>query len=443
MPVPSQPIQVNCPRCGQPFMARIQTVIDVKEAPHLKDELLSGRLNMTRCPSCGAQGYLGAPLLYHDPDKELCLCLVPFELQLTGQAQERLVGAMTNALMEGVPQEERRAYMFQPQVHVSMQSFIEAVLLADGVTPEVLETRRERVKLIGELAAAADDEMRLQALVDEHRDELDYDFFIILSGLIESTEKSGDQQTSWLLRDLYEGLLPEVGGPGDKYLKPWPEDMSHDEMIKTLLEAPEVWLPRLVEVNRIALDYAFFETLAERIETAGRRGGTPRQDELETLRDRLLNLTMEFDRRVAEAIQEAASLLRFVLYAEDPKQAIRDNLDRIDELFLAILASNIREARAQGADDAADFLEGLYGYTLSQLEALMPADLRLLNRLLRLADGEQRAAVMDEESELVTPGFLEMVRALGDSADREGDADLSRRLATVASEVEARLEAEA
>jgi len=424
-------------------VARIQTVIDVGEAPYLKEELLSGRLNTTRCPACGTEGYLGAPLLYHDPEKELCLCLVPFELQLSKEAQERLVGAMTNALMEGMPQEERKAYMFQPQVHVSMQSFIEAILLADGVAPEVLESRRQRVKLIEELAAVADDEKRLQALVDEHREELDYDFFVILSGLIESTEESGDQTTNRLLRELYEHLLTTVGGPGDAYLKPWPEDMSHDEMIKTLLEAPEVWLPRLVEVNRIALDYAFFETLAERIERARQEGETPRQGELETLRDRLLNLTMEFDRRVARAVQEAANLLRLILYADDPKQAIRENLGRIDELFLAIMTANIREARAQGADDAADILEGLYGYTLSQLEARMPADLRLLNRLLRLADAQQRATVMDEEKELVTPGFLEMVRELKDSADREGDADLSRRLATVVSEVEARLEAEA
>jgi hypothetical protein len=398
---------------------------------------------MTRCPACGTEGYLGAPLLYHDPDKELCLCLVPFDLQLTGEAQERLVGAMTNALMEGMPQEERKAYMFQPQVHVSMQSFIEAILLADGVEPEVLESRRQRVKLIEELAAAADDEQRLQALVDEHLEELDYDFFLILSGLIESTQESGDQATNRLLRDLYEHLLTTVGGPGDEYLKPWPEGMSHDEMIKTLLEAPEVWLPRLVEVNRIALDYAFFETLADRIATARQEGEKPRQDELETLRDRLLNLTMEFDRRVAQAVQEAANLLRFILYADDPKQAIRENLDRIDDLFLAIMASNIREARAQGADDAADILEGLYGYALSQLEARLPADLRLLNRLLRLADAEQRAAVMDEEKELVTPGFLELVRGLRDDASREGQAELSQRLAVVAGEVEARLEAEA
>jgi len=414
----------------------------VGQEPYLKDDLLSGRLNVVRCPACGSQGHLGTPLLYHDPGKELCLCLIPLELQLKAEAQERLVGTLTNALMDSLPPDERRAYMFQPETHLTMQSFLEAILLADGITPEMLDAQARRVKLVQELLEAGDEE-RLTDIVKGHHDELDYEFYLVLTGMMESAREAGDEVTTRRLSRLRERLLILTGGPVDAYPEPWPEDMSREAMIQELLKTPGKRLPFLVEVNRPAFDYAFFLTLTDQIESARRAGDTTRKEQLQRLRDRLVDLTMEIDRRVEEAVQQALSLLRQILESDDPKQVIRENLNRVDDLFLAILASNVVEARAQGNRDVAEVLDGLYGYILSQLEEQLPPDIRLLNRLLRIPDAGQRARVMKAEKGLVTQGFLELVRALREDAQQAGETELSARLAVLVGEVEAALKSAA
>ena len=75
------PIQttIKCPTCGTPQIADIEQVIDVARDPGSKARFLQGRLNFFRCPSCGFQGALAAPLVYHDPLKELFLTYIPPE----------------------------------------------------------------------------------------------------------------------------------------------------------------------------------------------------------------------------------------------------------------------------------------------------------------------------------------------------------------------------
>ena len=65
-------------------------VLDVGREPALKSALLSGRLqNLT------------APFLYHDPDKQLALVLMPMEMGATDMEQQRIIGQMTQNVMRG------------------------------------------------------------------------------------------------------------------------------------------------------------------------------------------------------------------------------------------------------------------------------------------------------------------------------------------------------
>ena len=51
--------------------AQVFTVIDVGVQPELKNYLLAGQLNVAICPNCGTPAMIAAPLIYHDPAKQL------------------------------------------------------------------------------------------------------------------------------------------------------------------------------------------------------------------------------------------------------------------------------------------------------------------------------------------------------------------------------------
>jgi hypothetical protein len=85
-------IQTNCPRCHQPIVAEVQQLFDINTDPTAKQRLLSRTTNVSQCQSCGYEGMMSVPVVYHDPEKELLLTYFPPELGLPVNEQERHIG---------------------------------------------------------------------------------------------------------------------------------------------------------------------------------------------------------------------------------------------------------------------------------------------------------------------------------------------------------------
>ncbi len=62
--IDSQTIQ--CVNCGNVFSVMIHSSINVSTSPHLKDDLLEGRLNFGVCPKCKTMHNISNVILYHD-----------------------------------------------------------------------------------------------------------------------------------------------------------------------------------------------------------------------------------------------------------------------------------------------------------------------------------------------------------------------------------------
>src|SRR6185369_10525983 len=141
-------LQITCPNCRQPFSAILEQIIDVSRDPQAKARLLAGRTNVVTCPNCGYQTMVSTPLVYHDATKELLLIYVPMELNLPRQEQERLIGSMSNAIMSSLPQDQRKGYLLTPKMMLSLQGMIEIILEADGITKDVIEAQRAKMRLV-------------------------------------------------------------------------------------------------------------------------------------------------------------------------------------------------------------------------------------------------------------------------------------------------------
>lgn len=68
---------VKCPKCSQMSDVTVWSSITVKDSPDLKSDLLSGKINMFKCPSCEHMALMPHPMLYHDEEKKLMISFSP------------------------------------------------------------------------------------------------------------------------------------------------------------------------------------------------------------------------------------------------------------------------------------------------------------------------------------------------------------------------------
>ncbi len=68
-------VQARCRHCGTEAEIPAYNIINVRENPGIKEQLLEGKLFIWTCPHCGTDNLVRYPLLYHDPDQKLLIWL--------------------------------------------------------------------------------------------------------------------------------------------------------------------------------------------------------------------------------------------------------------------------------------------------------------------------------------------------------------------------------
>ena len=442
MPIAPQIAIVTCSACGTRFNAEVLHIIDVGQNPHHKQQFLGARLNQATCPHCGRGGMLAVPLLYHDPSKELALVFLPTDLNVPEADQQRLIGSLTNEAMMNLPPQQRKGYLLQPQIFLRVEGLVERILEADGITRHTLNAQRARVELIDKFLAAHDDEERIKALAAKHREDLDYEFFHILTANLEAAQTDGQSALAERLLKL-RGTLLELSDLGRssraqrETYEALEKGMSREELLERFIAAEgEPELQGMATVARPLLDYQFFLTLSNRIESTD---GQEAQ-RLRELRERLLTLIEELDRDREAALARSSEVLQAILESEDREAAVRDHLAEVDDLLLALLSANIRRAEAAGQVERAAELREVWEAIVGVLEEAMPPQIQLINRLLNADTGQERRALMEERDGLITPEFLELMEAMATDLTERGQPEAAGRLRSVQAEVSAFLE---
>lgn len=428
MKISPEQITMTCPSCGSPFRAEVWRIVDVGQVPELKRRLLRGQLNVATCPQCSRRTAVATTLAYHDPEKELFLILSPTELGLTGEDYEKTVGELTNRLLNSLPPEQRKGYLFQPRTVFSMQSLTQEILRADGISDEMLKDQIQKSELVRDLLAAMADEESLKALVEEKKGQLDYEFFLVLTASIDQATEDGEEALAKQLVSL-RGKIQELVQPSQ--VSP-PEagmaEVTREELIDELLTHKEDDdFKTLVALARPFLDYQFFQTLTSQLEAAGGQGDQERAQELTQLRTGILDLVDELDREAREALEQATKLLRQILDSEDMEAAAEENVEQMDGAFLTALDINIAAADQAGEESTADKLKKLREHVLSLLEARMPPEVRFINQLLATRDAAQRRSLVQENRDLVNEQLLKVMEALVEdlrAQNQESAADL-------------------
>ncbi|MDZ4158446.1 MAG: CpXC domain-containing protein, partial [Anaerolineaceae bacterium] len=289
----------NCPRCRQPIAADIEQLFDLYLDPGAKQKLLNGAYNFVQCPVCGYAGNLSLPIAYHDPEKELMLTYFPPDLGVPVNEQERMLGPMITKVMGRLPPEKRKAYLLRPETMLTMETMVERILNADGITKEMIQGQKQRVALLQRLIRVSGEE-RIKIAKQEEA-IIDQEFFGILNRIIEATLAQGDQTMARELTAMQKELLSmtEVGREildqsreVQETIKSLQEasknGLTREKLLDLILESPsETRVSIVVSMARSGMDYTFFQILSTKIETASE----VEKANLGQIREKLLEMT--------------------------------------------------------------------------------------------------------------------------------------------------------
>ncbi len=425
--------RVTCPSCNQPFQARVQQILDVGEDPTAKTRVLNGVVNVARCPHCGSQGTLNVPFLYHDPENELALVYMPMEAGGDREQREQVIGRLTRRVVDQLPAEERKAYLLQPEVFLTMDNLTKRILKEEGVTEEMLEEQRQKAQLLQRMAEAASDET-LEAMIEAHDDEIDEIFFYMLTRNLELAQAAGQEDAAQELRHLRDKLL-ELSTEGqaiqarNETLEALRDEPNRDKLLELLIEAGDkATREMLVSFGRPMMDYLFFQNLTSKIEATS---DEEERERLTELRREILDIRDRLDEE-AKALYEARSaLLRDLVTSENPKELARRRIDEIDEAFLNVLGANLQQAHERQDEEALGALREIWSIVMGLMEEALPPELRLINRLMAAQDEEEIERLLEQSKNLVSERMVQFVEETEADAREEGDLETAEQMALV------------
>jgi hypothetical protein len=429
--------RVNCPSCRHSFQIPVDQILDVRADPSAKMRVLNGLVNVAVCPQCGAGGPLGLPFLYHDPDQELALLYMPMEAGRDDLERQRAIGSLTSAVMDSLPPEERKGYLFQPQVFLTLENLSNRILEADGVTPEMLEEQKAKGELLQRMLDATSDEV-LEAMVRENDAAIDADFLRLLALNLEVAQATGQAADvprllalrNRLLELSSEGRAVKSRGEAVEALRAEP---SREKLLELLVQAPDDPTRELLIVfGRPMLDYLFFQSLTAQIEAAS---DAAERERLTALRTQVLEVRDRLDEQTRALYEERSALLRDLLLSDDPESVARTRFEELDQAFLNLLTANLEEARAADNEEAVRSLQALWGLILRLTEETLPPELQLLNRLLVAEDDVEIDRLLQENRDLVTERLVQVLEQAEANVREEGESETAERLAAVLKKV--------
>ncbi len=423
-------VLARCPQCQANLPAEITNIVDVGKDADLKQRFLGGRINAVECPTCGFQGVLNTPLLYHDPEKELLLSYVPPDLSLPADQRERMLGDLVNRVMASLLPEQRKGYLLQPKSFLTLDSLIQEVLRAEGIDEEAIARQQIGLQLIESLSGALEDDEAFQRMVSEHEDQLDYQFFLLLTASIESARSDGDQQRANQLRQLRERLAesqPEAMTDADL-----PKDLPG--LVSWVIEKSE----SEKDVRKVAagiwplLDYQFFQAFTDRIEQKEKEGDAEGSRRLKELRAQLLDVREAMEKEASESLKLASEFLQQLMDSDDPESMIRANPEKLDASLLTVLAANEEAAKKADDEELSNKLRELMDLILHRVEEDMPPGLRLLNRLLREDRPEKIQAILEENRQEITSEWVDALEAIKEDLEAHGQKELAHKVENIA-----------
>ncbi|WP_322490030.1 CpXC domain-containing protein [Chloroflexus sp.] len=430
---PPQPVQITCPSCGTRFRSLVYTIVDGGEQPELKAALLTGQLNVAVCPGCGLASMLSAPLIYHDASKQLFLVYVPQELNSQPKEIEQFVGDASAFMLRALPADAPRGYLLAPRRFLTLQSLIESIYEADGVSAEDLRRQNRYVEILTELVNLVEDDAQFTEAAQRYTAELTPEFFATLDAFINATNDAQAHMRTMLIK-VREKLQAHVARAAA---------LAAAEEVKAAIErlrtASDDELTAAVHELRPLIDYGFFELWTEQIEAAEAAGDTATAQMLTARRARILELVEEIDRAAQELFERGSALIDAVLSTPDPVAALRERAAEVDEGLLTVISASIAAAYHADSLELVEQLEKLATAAQDIIESRLSPEDRFINELLAQETTAEATRLLRKNVTKITPDLARRLNERAAEEEKRANQAVAERLRQLAREASALL----
>jgi len=432
--------KITCPNCSQPFNMPVEQVLDVQLDPSAKARLLMGQINVAACPHCGMAGAINVPFIYHDAEKELALVFMPMEAGETDLERQKLIGSLSQMVMNQMPPEQRKGYLLNPQVFLSLDSLIDRVLEAEGVTEEMIEKQKARADLLSQLLDVSTREEQLE-LIRENEALIDEEFFQALHTNLAQLEMIGGEDIASGVRGLRRLLFEEteVGrrlAKRSEAFEELREEPTRQKLVELLAESEDPdTRAALIAFGQPLVDYLFFQTLTQRIEATEDK---KKRKELEQIRKQVLDIRDEMQHQARQTLRRRAELLRRLLETEEPALLARRHLQELDELFFNLLDSEIEAAQRREDEETANALQEVWKLTIGLIREQIPPEFALVSQIMEAESDEELKKILEKNKVAVSPPMIELLGQLEEEMRERGDeeeADRAARAQAMAREI--------
>jgi hypothetical protein len=426
-------IQTSCPNCKQPMVAEIHQVVDVKKDPRLKELLLSGAVNLAQCQVCGFQGQLPVPLVYHDGEKELLFTFTPPDANKTMEEKESALAPLLKQVTDSLTPEERKGYLFQPQAMLTMNNLIKNVLLADGITEEMIQAQQDQMMLLEKFLTADEEQLKME--IRENQDKVNREFFALFAEIAQQVVARGDEESIKKIKQVQDALMEEteIGKSikaeaeeikaATQSLEALGNNLTRASLLELIIAAPNIErVKAFAGLVRPAMDYEFFKLFTDKIEGSD----TEERKEMVERRNLLLKLTQEIDKQIDERVEEVKKQIDLIIENDSIEQALLNNIGVVDQLFIQILSSELSEAKEKKDEQREEKLTEL----LQIIQRLTtPPELEVLESLLSVSDNEEKIneLINELDGELMSK-VIDYLTSIISNYDQQIDTGTSENL---------------
>ena len=423
-------IQTSCPNCNQPLVADVYQVVDVTREPQMKELLLAGGLNIAQCQVCGFQGQLPVPLVYHDKDKELLLTFFPPDSNKTMEEKEASLAPLLKQVTDRLDPEDKKGYLFQPQTMLTMNNLVKNVLMADGITEEMIQDQQEKMKLLDQFFNLSGE--AIGKSVKENAEKIDREFFALFAEIAQRIIAGGDETSIEKVKEVQDALMAEteVGQEifkesqeiqaATKSLESLGKNLTRTSLLELIIGAPnQERVKALAGLVRPAMDYEFFQLFTDRIEATDEEN----RKEMVERRNILLKVTQEIDHEIENRVNQAVENIDRIIESESIEESLIRNINLVDQLFVQALAGEIQKSENAKDDARLEKLNKLLGMIQ---ELSTPPELKLLEGLLEAVEDEPKLDQMlneldDESSGRLTEYLTSLISGYEDRSSVDGE----------------------
>jgi hypothetical protein len=412
-----------------PLTAEIQQLFDMNTDPQAKQKLLNGEANVIQCQGCGFQGLYPTPIVYHDPQKEILLTYFPSELGVSINEQEKMVGPLIKRVVNDLPMEKRKAYLFQAQSMLTYQTMMEKILEGDGVTKDMLDAQQKKLQLIQRLLSTPNADSRKE-IIQQEEALIDETFFGLLNRLVEATVAQGDKQSAQQLALFQQQLLQEtkVGREIQEKMKSSQRAMedlqeaaksglTREKLLDLFIDAPdEIYTNTLIGMVRTGIDYEFFQLLSQKIEITA---DPEKKVKLSNLRDFLVDVTKQIDAQIQEERNKARETLNKILSETNIEVGLEKYGNELNDHFVEAVKEGLEQARKAADLDKIAKLGQLN--TMIEEASKPPAEIQFVEALLQAPDADSIRSLLNEKPEVLNDEFVQLLAGLINQTEQQGN----------------------